>query len=104
MPHFSTNPYPQEVPEHGLWERWHQLFYAQPMAEQLVELHAHLRGNLDHFRAMSPQIGPAAVNERFRQEVVELEDSVNLLEEIAAHASEQIDRTPAWSDPDRPSE
>jgi len=104
MSHVANNPYPQEVPEHGLWERWHQLFFAQPIAEQLVELQAHLRGNLEHFQALSPEVGPAAVNERFQREVIDLEDSVNLLKEITAHAAENIGPTPARTEPDRPAE
>jgi hypothetical protein len=104
MSQLANNPYPKEAPEHRLWERWHQLFYAQPIAEQLIELHAHLRGSLDHFRALSPEIVPAAVNERFRREVIELEYAVNLLEEIAAYTSETTGPTPARTDPDRPLE
>jgi len=104
MSFVANNPYPQEAPEHGLWERWHQLFYAQPLAEQLVELHAHLRGNLEHFQALSSEVSPAAVNERFHREVIDLEDSVNLLKEITAHAAENIGRTPARTGTDRPAE
>jgi hypothetical protein len=104
MSHIANNPYPQEAPEHGLWERWRQLFYAQPLAEQLVELHAHLRGNLEHFQALSSEVSPVAVNERFHREVIDFEDSVNLLKEITAHAAENIDPTPAPSDLNRPAE
>ncbi len=78
MSHIANNPYPQEAPEHGLWERWRQLFYAQPLAEQLVELHAHLRGNLEHFQALSSEVSPAAVNERFHREVIDFEDSYGI--------------------------
>jgi hypothetical protein len=87
MSPMATNPYPKDAPEHGQWDRWHQLFFAQPIARQLVELHAHLRGDLDHFRSMSSELGPPAVHERFCLGLEDLEGAVNLLEEIADHAA-----------------
>jgi hypothetical protein len=81
-----TNPYPLNTPEHMLWARWHRNFFDQPIHSQMMAIESQLRQALRALLQMNAGVAPSEVQCEMRSCLLEVEESVNLLNEAAEHA------------------
>lgn len=86
MSSLSKNPYLRGTPEHRLWERYHRAFFDQPVHGQLLSIESQLRHNINELRRIAAKLPADATRPELRQCLLEMEESVDLLDEIAEHA------------------
>ena len=84
-PHLS-NPYARNTPEHSLWARWHRAFFDQPTHSQLLVIESQLRQSLSALLALNARAPSTDLQREFHAHLIEVEESVNLLNETAEHA------------------
>jgi hypothetical protein len=81
-----TNPYARNTPEHMLWARWHRNFFDQPVHRQLMAIESQLRQTLSALLQMNANVTPSDIRSEMRSCLLEVEESVDLLNEAAEHA------------------
>ncbi len=81
-----SNPYSRGTPEHTLWAHWHRDFFNQPVHGQLLALESQLRHNLTKLLELSASLAPSVVQREIHSQLIELEESINLLDDAAEHA------------------
>ncbi len=81
-----NNPYAHGTAEHTLWARWHRAFFNQPIHGQLLAIESQLRQNLTALFRINAGIAPSEIQQEMRSSLLEVEESVNLLNEAAEHA------------------
>lgn len=86
MSSFLENPYPRGTPEHRLWACWHRAFFDQPVHGQLLAIEFQLRCSLRELLRLNASVAPSEVQRDMHARLVEIEESVNLLNEAAEHA------------------
>jgi hypothetical protein len=82
----SSNPYALGTPEYALWARWHRVFFDQPVHGQLLAIGSQLRHNLTELLQLSSSLPPSDAQRAIHAHLMEIEESLNLLEEAAEHA------------------
>lgn len=85
-----SNPYARGTPEHTLWAHWHRAFFNQPVHGQLLAIEAQLRHNLTALLQLSSSLAPSEVQREIHSHLIELEESINLLDDAAEHAFVRI--------------
>jgi len=93
-PSFS-NPYARNTPEHRLWARWHRAFFDQPLHSQVLSVESQLRQTLSGLLQLSCKMEDSPLRSEVRTRLLEIEDAVDLLDEVAEHAYVQVIATPA---------
>lgn len=91
----SNNPYVRGTPEYRLWARWHRAFFDQPVHGQLLSIESQLRQNLNELRRVVANLPADDSRRELRQCLIEMEESIDLLDEAAEHAFVRVvARTP----------
>jgi hypothetical protein len=98
MPRSAGNPYPVNSPEHSIWERWHQGFFAEPVHSQLYAIEADLRRAMTEVMQITGQIAVASLRTNIRSRLLQIEEGLLLLEEAADHAYQRVVTTSAVPD------
>ena len=81
-----SNPYAIDTPEHMLWARWHRAFFHQPIHGQLLSFESQLRQSLHAAFHLSSDLASSEAQLEMRAHLLEIEESINLLAEVAEHA------------------
>lgn len=90
MSNYAKNPYPPGTPEYAIWARWHRAFFDQPIHGQLLAIESDLRQTLSSLLDLTAQLDASAMRCNLQTRLVEMEASINLLEEMSEHAFVRI--------------
>lgn len=82
----SSNPYAHGTPEHLLWARWHRAFFNQPIHGQLMAIESHLRESLTALIRICDTVPSPELQQALQAHLIDIEESVDLLNEAAEHA------------------
>ncbi len=96
------NPYTRGTPEHSLWARWHRAFFDQPVHGQLLAIESQLRCSLRELIHLNAGVAPPEAQREMHSHLLEIEESLNLLNEAAEHAFVRIITDRAASNGNRP--